>query len=87
MVLKKCVVCGKTFQAVKHNITCSVECRQTNKRLVNNKNHYRAYHGKKRVMKDMSTCKSVNLNSDIIKAKEMGLSYGQFKALQYANSV
>lgn len=68
MVLRKCVTCGKEFIARANTKTCSKECSRLRKNKLNK--HQKA--------KEKPT-----LDRDIAKAKELGISYGEYKARQF----
>lgn len=62
---KKCLVCGKEYQAKANSKSCSPECKKL-----------------------LPTISKKNYNSDFLdiesqKAKDMGLTYGQYKAKQF----
>lgn len=81
-VTRTCVICGKYFQAKSSAITCSVECRKINNKNINNEWHNKKYHTKKRD-DYLSSCKSTELDSDVAIAKQLGMTYGKYKAQQF----
>lgn len=81
-VIKKCVVCGKLYQARANSKTCSPECKKINNRIVNNKAHMKNYYDYKRI-NELKGCKSELLDIEIEKARQMGITYGQYKARQF----
>ena len=85
-VTKRCVVCGKLYQARTNSKTCSLDCRKIRNRKINNANHVRRYH-EMIIKNDLAKCKSDNMKMDINKANELGMSYGRYKALQYLKSM
>ena len=80
-VTKRCVVCNKLFQGNTSSKTCSLECRKINNRKVNNAAHRVMYHRKKR-LSQIARYKSNSLDTDLRRARELGISYGQYKAMQ-----
>ena len=85
-VTKRCVVCGKLYQARTNSKTCSLDCRKIRNRKINNANHFRRYHTMK-IENDLAKYKSDTMEIDINKANELEMSYGRYKALQYLKSM
>lgn len=81
-VNKKCVVCGKIYQARTNSKTCSEECKKIRYRQVNTRAHKAMYHNNKR-LNGIDGYRAVSLESDNEKARKMGLTYGQYKAMQF----
>ena len=81
-VTKRCVVCGKLYQATANAKTCSPECKAERNRIINTEAHNRAYYRKKK-KKEIEQYNSTYLDNEIQKAKEMGVSYGKYKAMQF----
>lgn len=77
MQTKKCEVCGKAYETtITRKKTCSEEC---SKEL-----HRRRKKNNKKIKKEEKEKKITNaklLEDDVKKAKEMGISYGMYKAL------
>lgn len=79
----KCVICGESFVYDKGNrITCSSECCAERNRIMT-----REY--KRKVRQNQTTVKppkkkkktKSNLNKDLKAARELGMSYGMYKAV------
>ncbi len=87
MVTRKCIICGKLFEARANTITCSVKCRKINNRKVNNHNHEKAYREKMKLQKELENCRSPFLDIDIANAHKRGISYGKYKAMQYLGQI
>ena len=81
-ITKRCVICGKLYQAKANSKVCSPECKDIRNRQINTKAHKRAYYEKKKLT-DIEKCKSPYLDRDIKRAKELGLTYGKYKAMQF----
>lgn len=81
MVLRKCVTCGKEFMARANTKTCSKEC----SRLRKNKLNYQYQMGCAvyKARKHQKAKEKPTLDRDIAKAKELGISYGEYKARQF----
>lgn len=85
LVKKECSVCGKTFyrtQATAKAHLCSDECKRKHRQI------YQATRGKelkeqKMFAENKSAEKNASLDKAVDRARELGLSYGQYKAQQY----
>lgn len=82
LVKKECEICGKTFYRTTPTAKrqfCSEECKEVHLKK------YRATRGKELRQKRESNKKNKtkHLDDEIDKAREMGLSYGQYKAKKY----
>lgn len=76
---KTCACCGKEFISNRKNGRfCSAECREII-RVEQNKERYRQ---KKEEAKEIIEAKE-NLAETVRKARDMGMSYGQYKAMIY----
>lgn len=78
---KKCAVCGKTFYRTLPTVKgmfCSEECKRYHR------NTYARQREKEEKQKRKNEKKkSKHLDEEIDKARELGLSYGQYKARKY----
>lgn len=81
-VIKRCVVCGKTYTATCNSKTCSIECRQINNKKTHAKGKNKCYYDNKR-KKELKEVQANTLDHDIAMAKQMGISYGKYKAKQF----
>ena len=75
---KVCAICGNTF--LNANINAKL-CGNEECRKIHNRMKDKAYHAKKREEK-VVTKPNTSIVEISIKAKELGLSYGQYVALQ-----
>lgn len=64
--IKKCLVCGKEYQAKANSKTCSPECKKLLPTIAQQKHNTGGL-----------------LEHESQKARDMGLTYGQYKARQY----
>lgn len=77
---KKCIGCGKTFTvSAKNQVYCTVECRENERR----KRHAEMYKKRKRQKKVSKVKEKKEVHMGEIatfndKAKQMGLTYGQY---------
>lgn len=83
-ITKECAVCGAQFVTNRpHKVACSYECaeiRYRRKRM--------EYERKKRIENKNKKEKSKPTNTlvdDAVVARQLGMTYGQFKAMQYMN--
>lgn len=82
-IIKKCAVCGEFFEADRENaVCCSEHCRKIRIRLKTNERD-EAERKRQRTTRKKKT-NTQKLIEDAAKAKEAGLTYGQWQARQYA---
>ena len=75
-----CVICGKEFAPHGAQITCGKECSQINKkekRKIRNK----LFREKQKIMKSRKTSNIPDIVEISKKARELGMSYGQYSAM------
>lgn len=83
LVKKNCSMCGKTFyrtQATAKAHLCSDECKRKHRQI------YQATRGKQLKEEKKASAaeiKNSNLDKEVDRARELGLSYGQYKAQKY----
>ena len=80
-MIKKCIICGKEFDAVKsfgkYPITCGTECFKINRRNHARKHYQEVKKNKKKTNRQIHN-DFVNINK---KAHDLGISYNQNVAL------
>jgi hypothetical protein len=75
----KCKICGKEFVTNKTiKQCCSAECVK-----INAKNNYQAISERRKEERQKKKEKKVTLTEMAIKAKQLGMSYGQYSAMMY----
>lgn len=81
MYIKQCRICGKTFSAIKRTrMLCSEECRAENNRNLSNKHNAK----RKEMAKPKPKAEKKESIVDLaVKAREMGMTYGQYTAMLY----
>ena len=76
---KTCAYCGKEFLSNRKNGRfCSPECRE----IIRNESNKQRYYRKKAEAEQRIEVKE-NLAETVQKARDMGMSYGQYKAMIY----
>ena len=71
---KKCVICGKEYKSISvRALTCGKQCR--------NEYHRRKYREKRSI----KTCNNNSISEVLEKAREAGLSYGKYVAMEDKN--
>ena len=74
---RKCEFCGEFFEANRNRKFCCAECRRKNDNLTK----------KIRVNKDRNAQVVKNMQAglvhDAVEAKRLGMTYGQYKGMQY----
>lgn len=83
---KKCAACGKEFTSVGFRIKyCSDECREVGKERSTAKT--REQYQKQKAAAEMKKTDKHRLERDLAQANAHGMSYGQWKAQQYMQSL
>lgn len=68
---KKCVICGKEYKSISvRALTCGKQCR--------NEYHRRKYREKRSI----KTCNNNSISEVLEKAREAGMSYGKYVAME-----
>lgn len=81
---RKCAYCGKPFIAIRANAKyCSLKCRDDQQKINQSVWHKAHNNAKKNGHK---TRESEALNDKIRSAREAGMSYGKYVAMQYIES-
>jgi hypothetical protein len=77
--LFKCKICGKDFKTTyNHTKCCSEECRKENAKI--NSKHWA---DKQKQIKPKKKEKKLTVTDIAVKAREAGMSYGQYTAMMY----
>ena len=79
---KICVICGKEFEPHGHQITCGKECSTINKKMKKRKSD-KLYKERQRIIRSRKTSNTTGIVDMNNKARELGMSYGQYKAAEF----
>ena len=77
---KLCVICGKEFEPHGTAITCGKECSIINKKMKQRKSD-KLYNERKRIIRGRKTSNTTGIVDMNNKARELGISYGQYSAM------
>lgn len=81
-MVKQCLICGMTFEGIHNQRFCCVEC---SKRAAHeNQKRYKRERARKR---RQAALKVDVLAEDAVAAKEKGMSYGKYKAEEFAKTI
>ncbi len=81
MKIKKCKICGKTFNAAGSKATCSDECAR-----INQNNLSRISYRKSRGLTVKKFKRNTAVRDMAAEAREHGMTYGQYVGMMYERS-
>ena len=77
---KICVICGKEFEPHGPKITCGKECSIINKKMKKEKSD-KLYRERQMIIRGRKTSNTTGIVDMNNKARELGMSYGQYSAM------
>lgn len=82
MKIKKCKICGKTFDAAGSKTTCSDKCAR-----INQNNLGKKYYRKSRGLTVKKFKRNTAVRDMAAEAREHGMSYGQYVGMLYEKEI
>ena len=73
---KICVICGKEFEPHGPAITCGKQCS-----IINKRKNDKLYKKRQRIIRGRKTSNTTGIVDMNNKARELGMSYGQYSAM------